>query len=105
MFKAVRDMMAVSMRLEGDIHVYQGEDDAIIAHPFFVIAIAGVREAIPAKRIEKGRPLAVVGLVTPWACKAAQASGTVTKLEKNLGGAEQKNRGFFYLLLILAPPT
>jgi len=28
-----------------------------------------------------------------------------TKPEKNLGDAEQKNRGFFYLLLTLAPPT
>lgn len=53
MFKAVRDMAAVSMRSEGDIHVYQGEDDAIIVHPFFVIAIAGVREAIPTKRLRR----------------------------------------------------
>lgn len=89
MFKAVRDMTAVSMRSEGDIHVYQGEDGAIIAHPFFVIAIAGVREAIPAKRIEKGRPLAVVGLVTPWACKAAQASGRSLWRAWCLGGMPQ----------------
>jgi hypothetical protein len=80
LLKAVRDMTTVSMRSEGDSPIYKERTIRSLrtAHPFFVIAITGVSETIPAKRVEEGRSLVVVGLVTPYGMQGGAGLGEVS---------------------------